>query len=95
MSDEAVQPVDLAYEPRFTKTTCSVGKAREDLSVEDVSLFTERDLVRNTRTGEIFLVTSVSSLTITRGIGGPAADMEQGDELLIVGRAVMTDEESV
>jgi hypothetical protein len=59
------------------------------LVVDDGTKFAQHDLVKNTRTGEIIRVSSVSTntLTVVRGIGGGAAAMNDNDELLRIGGA--------
>lgn len=59
--------------------------------VDNGTYFAEHDLVKNTRTGEVFRVTAVSTntLTVVRGIGnsGTGVAMNDNDELLILGSA--------
>lgn len=61
------------------------------VDVDTGTLFAEHDLVKNTRTGEVFRVTAVSTnaLTVVRGIGnsGTGVAMNDNDELLIMGSA--------
>ncbi len=61
------------------------------LVVDNGTYFAEHDLVKNTRTGEVFRVTAVSTntLTVVRGLGnsGTGVAMNDNDELLILGSA--------
>lgn len=59
--------------------------------VDTGTLFAQHDLVKNTRTGEVFRVTAVATntLTVVRGVGnsGTGVAMLDNDELLILGSA--------
>lgn len=59
--------------------------------VDNGTYFAEHDLVKNTRTGEVFRVTAVATntLTVVRGLGnsGTGVAMNDDDELLILGSA--------
>ncbi len=57
------------------------------IEVDDGDKVSARDVLLNTRTREVMLVTSISTndLTVTRGIGGSNAPMNDGDFLLIIG----------
>lgn len=61
------------------------------IAVDTGTLFAQHDLVKNTRTGEVFRVTAVSTndLTVVRGVGnsGTGVAMNDNDELLILGSA--------
>lgn len=59
------------------------------LVVNNGSYFAQHDHVRVLRTGEVFRVESVAAntLTVTRGIGGGNAALNNADELLIIGSA--------
>jgi hypothetical protein len=70
-----------------TTTTTGTGTT---VAVGTGANFFVNDLVKVTRTGEVMLVTNVSSnnLTVTRNVGtGAAVALVSGDELLIIGRA--------
>lgn len=61
------------------------------IAVDDGDKVAARDILLNTRTREVVLVTSVSTddLTVTRGIGGESATMAAGDDLIIIGSSYL------
>lgn len=76
------------------RTTVNGSQTSGDTAIEVATntgaYFKIGNLVRNSRTGEAFYVTNISTdtLTVTRGIGGvSAASMNDGDELVIVSHA--------
>ncbi len=60
-----------------------------EFAAADVSKVASNDLVRNTRTGEVFLVTTpnTTDLTVVRAIGGTGVDMNDGDVCVVLGSA--------
>lgn len=80
--------------PRLSATSGSqlAGDVTINVTAGTGQYFRGSNFVRNARTGEGFVVTSVSTdaLTVVRGIGSvAAAAMNAGDQLLIVGSAAM------
>ena len=81
------------YGGRYARTTNTETSGSTTIEVTGAGttstyIFTVGDVVRNSRTGENFLVTAVSSgaLTVTRGFGSvAAAAMNSGDGLFIIG----------
>lgn len=66
------------------------NNAATSIAVDNGSLFAEEDLVYVTRTGEVMLVTAVSTntLTVERGVGASTAQaLLDNDELYIIGTA--------
>lgn len=78
---------------RFSSISNAGGYAAgaTSLVVANGTYFAEHDLVRVTRTGEIFRVTAVATntLTVVRGVGnaGTGTTLNDADELLILGSA--------
>ena len=80
--------------PRLSNLAASAASDATTLSVttNQGAYFRARDLVRNARTGECYLVTSISTdtLTVTRAIGSvTAVSTASGADLLIVGNAAV------
>jgi len=77
--------------PRTSATVDSGGASIVTIVVTtgEGSYFRVNDVVKNTTTGEVMLVTGISTdtLTIVRGLGGSAAVFNLADELLILGNA--------
>jgi hypothetical protein len=76
--------------PRFDVTTAAVASTTtQTIPVAHGSYFQQWDLILNTRTGEYLRVDSVvgNELNTTRGIGSTAANLNETDELMIVGTA--------
>lgn len=82
------------YGGRYARTSASATNSGATISVTGAGassgyIFTIGDVVRNSRTGENFLVTAIASstsLTVTRGFGSVAgAAMNAGDSLFIIG----------
>jgi hypothetical protein len=77
------------FKPR--KLTVSGAQTDVDTSIElvtnDGAKAAANDFVRNTRTGEIFLVSSIATdtLTVVRAIGAAGVAMNDGDVLVILG----------
>jgi hypothetical protein len=73
--------------PRALVATAVKTDIETDPTVDDGSKVVARDVLLNTRTREIMLVTAVSTntLTVTRGIGGGAAAIAVGDTFLMIG----------
>ena len=78
------------YKPR--KFVVNGAQSDVDTTIEgvasEVAKVAARDLLKNLRTGELFLVTVVASstqLTVVRGIGGSSAAMNDGDACIILG----------
>lgn len=61
----------------------------QEIAVAHGTYFQQWDLVLNSRTGEVLRVDSVTGNTLvtTRGIGSTAANLNDADELIIVGQA--------
>jgi hypothetical protein len=80
-------------DPRFSATSGAVTNVATTVPVTtgQGSYFQQYTLAQNTRTGEIFRVTSVATdnLTVVRGVGagGTGVAMNSGDELLILATA--------
>lgn len=76
------------YKPR--KVTVNGAQTDVDTSIEvvagDGNKVAANDLIRNTRTGEIFLVSSIATdtLTVVRGIGSAGVAMNDADILVIL-----------
>lgn len=76
------------FKPR--KLTVLGAQTDVDTSIElivgDGNKLAARDVVKNLRTGELFLVSSIATdtATVVRGIGGPGVAMLDGDTLLIL-----------
>lgn len=85
-TDVTVEGVDDRYEAWFAEMAESADEKQTDLAFKEPELFSARDLVKNTRTDEIFLVQSMDPCQVQRGIADSAAPMEQGDELCILGK---------
>ena len=74
-------------------TTAATAQDDDDTTVDVAagtgSRYAANYLLKNLTTGEVILVTTVSTdtLTITRGIGGNAAPITIGDKLLFIGTA--------
>ena len=91
------QKVEWLEDQLFPRLASQSGGATNVATTINVSAgqgqyFRAGSFVRNARTGEGFVVTSVATdaLTVTRGIGAVAAvAMNAGDQLLIVGNAAM------
>jgi Family of unknown function (DUF5309) len=82
MEDEA--------KPRFDTTSGAVASTTsQEIPVTHGAYWQQWDLVLNTRTGEVMRVDSVAAntLSVTRGIGTTAANLNSGDELMLVGTA--------
>lgn len=82
MEDEA--------KPRFDALSAAVASTTlQEIPVIHGSYFQQWDQVKNTRTGEQFRVDSVvgNTLLVTRGIGTTAANMNENDELYLIGTA--------
>lgn len=60
---------------------------------DDGNKIAARDMLLNTRTREVLLVSSVSTnnLTVVRGIGGESATMAAGDDLIMIGSSYLDD----
>jgi hypothetical protein len=96
-TDSAIDPkfnwLEDARDPRFSATAAGVTNVATSFAVTagQGSYFAQYDLVQNTRTGEIFRVSSVATdtLTIVRGVGsgGTGTAMNSGDELLLLSSA--------
>lgn len=75
------------------KVTINGAQTDVDTTIEasatDVSKVAAHDLIRNTATGELFLVTTpnTTDLTVVRGIGGTGIAMADGDVCVIIGNA--------
>lgn len=82
-----------AREPRFDAINAGAGYDTDDteLTVDNGSYFAEHQLVKNTRTTEIFRVVSVAGnvLSVIRGVGnsGTGVAMNDNDELVILSTA--------
>ena len=82
--------------PRYDRINNGAGYSNSatSLVVDNGSYFRANDLVRNTRTGEIFLVTAVSTNTLTAvrgydsGAAGTGVAMLDNDELMIIGNSM-------
>lgn len=63
------------------------------IAVDDGNKIAARDVLLNTRTREVILVSSVLSndLTVVRGIGNESATMAAGDDLIIIGNSYLDD----
>lgn len=91
--DPKIQWQEDARDPRFSATAAGVTNVATSFAVTagQGSYFAQYDLVQNTRTGEIFRVSSVATdtLTIVRGVGsgGTGTAMNSGDELLLLSSA--------
>ncbi len=75
---------------RFDTTSGAVASTTTTtIPVTHGAYFQQWDQVLNTRTGEQMRVDAVigDNLTVTRGIGSTAANLNSGDELLIIGTA--------
>lgn len=82
-------PEDEA-KPRFDTTTAAVASTTTQIiPVAHGSYFQQWDLITNTRTGETMRIDSVTGneLSVTRGIGSTAANLNETDELLLSGTA--------
>jgi hypothetical protein len=76
--------------PRFDTTSAAVASTTTTaIPVSHGDYFQQWDQVLNTRTGEQMRVDSVvaNEITVTRAIGSTAANLLEGDELLIIGTA--------
>lgn len=82
LEDEAKPRFDTLSEAVASTTTTAIPVAHG-------TYFQAWDQVVNTRTGEQFRVDSVAgnTLTVTRGIGSTAANMNENDELYLIGTA--------
>ncbi len=86
------------YIPEWTAINHSGGYSSGDtqLVVDDISYFRVDDLVKVPRTGEVMLVTAVttgtSTITVTRSVGATAAaSINDNEEILIITDAVAED----
>lgn len=85
--------VEDKLEPRFDTINYASGynTSATSIVVSNGAYFAQHDLVKNTRTGEVFRVTAVSTntLTVVRGVGnsGTGVAINDADELLIIGSA--------
>lgn len=76
--------------PRFDTTTAAVASTTTQIiPVAHGAYFQKWDLVLNTRTGELLRVDSVTGneLSVTRGIGSTAANLNENDELMLISTA--------
>jgi hypothetical protein len=76
--------------PRFDTTTAAVAStSTQEIPVAHGTYFQKWDLVLNTRTGELMRVDSVTgnTLSVTRGIGSTAANLNETDELMLISTA--------
>lgn len=93
VADSTFNWMEDASEPRFDAINNGGGynTSATSLVVDNGAYFAEHYLVQNTRTGEVFRVTGVSTntLTVVRGVGnsGTGVAMNDDDELLIIGIA--------
>lgn len=80
-------PSRLMAPPRLDQLEEAVDHKATRLVPKTTLLYSEGDVVRNTRTGESVLVqeAAVSALIVTRGIYSRPVGMLAGDELVIVG----------
>lgn len=85
--------VEDKLEPRFDAINNGAGynSSATGLIVDNGPSFAADELVKVTRTGELFRVSSIATntLTVVRGIGGGAAAILDNDELMRVGAASM------
>ena len=85
--------VEDALAARFDAIDNGAGynTSATSIVVDNGAYFEAQDLVKNTRTGEVFRVTAISTntLTVVRGVGnsGTGVAMNDNDELLIIGAA--------
>lgn len=84
--------IDLNGDYTLINNSGGYNTSATSIIVDDGSLFTKYDMVRNLRTGEVFQVSAVSSntLTVIRGVGnsGTGISMNDNDPLLIIGSAL-------
>jgi len=77
------------FKPRAAEVTTAytAGATTVIVSATDATKIAANDLLKNTRTNEILLVTTpaTGSMTVVPGIGGGSADGAVGDKLLILG----------
>lgn len=76
--------------PRFDALSAAVASTtNQEIPVVHGTYFQQWDQLLNTRTGEQFRVDSVvgNTLFVTRGIGSTAANMNENDELYLIGTA--------
>jgi hypothetical protein len=88
--DPEFRCLEAQIQPVFDDTSAAVTVGATTVNVNNGSYFKAHDLVQNTRTKEIFKVSSVSAsaLTVVRGYGSAAAAaMNSGDELRRIGNA--------
>lgn len=85
--------VENSLASRFDAVNDGTGMTSGDTAmvVDDATKFEVQDLVKVTRTGEVVRVTAINTgtntLTVTRGVGGGAAAINDNDELLKIGSA--------
>jgi len=90
--DSEFRCLEAQIQPVFDNVNGAITNVATTVVVDHVTYFKAQDLVLNTRTGEIVLVTTVttatSTLTISRGYGTvTAAAMLDNDELRRIGNA--------
>lgn len=78
--------------PKWGKVTAEAAAGDTAITVNNASLFTPRDIIKNARTGEVMQVTAVNDasnqLTVRRGYGTtPAAAISEGDDVVILGNS--------
>lgn len=76
--------------PRFDTVSAAVASTTTTaIPVAHATYFQMWDLVLNSRTGEVFRVDQAlaSELIVTRGVGSTAANINENDEIIIVGTA--------
>lgn len=82
--------IERELAPRWDTADGAFTAGAGTITVDNGSYFTKRDLVEVPRTGEVMLVTDISSntLTVTRGFGDTsAAAGNDGEDLQIIGNA--------
>lgn len=76
-----------ALDQRFDTVQGAQTSGDTTIEITAGTNFAQHDLVKNTRTGEVFRVTAVAgnNLTVVRGVGGSGIAMNNLDEVLIIG----------